>query len=245
VIRYGIVGYGRIGQRLAARLPGAVAILTRSSRAGLAEFLQQRPQVVVECASRQALAELGPAVLAAGCDLVPLSLTALADPAVEQRLRLAADDGPGRIEIPPGAIGTLDLLATAREDGLARVVYRQLKSPAMWQLIAAAPARLESIRERTVILRGSVRALAQRFPDNLNTAVGVALAGLGLDRTEAELIADPAISETAHELEIHAAPGKAILSLGGRTVMPDGDPVDYTTFSIMRLLRRREARVAI
>ena len=42
----------------------------------------------------------------------------------------------------------------------------------------------------------------------LNTSVGVALAGLGLDATEAELVADPAISETAHELEIHAAPGR-------------------------------------
>jgi phosphoglycerate dehydrogenase-like enzyme len=30
VTRYGIVGFGRIGQRLAARLPGAVAVLTRS-----------------------------------------------------------------------------------------------------------------------------------------------------------------------------------------------------------------------
>ena len=245
MIRYGIVGYGRIGQRLAARLPGAVAILSASSRTDLAAFLQKRPQVVVECASRQALAEIGPAILAAGCDLVPLSLTALADPEVEQRLRLAAEAGPGRIEIPPGAMGTLDLLAAAREDGLARVVYRQLKSPAMWSLIAGAPASLESITERTVILRGSVRALAQRFPDNLNTSVGVALAGLGLDRTEAELVADPGLSETAHELEVHAAPGKAVLTLGGRTVPPDGDPADYTTFSVMRLLKRRDARLAI
>jgi len=70
-------------------------------------------------------------------------------------------------------------------------------------------------------------------------------AGLGLDRTEAELVADPALSETAHELEIHAAPGKAVLVLGGRTVPPDGDPADYTTLSVMRLLKRRDARLAI
>ena len=31
----------------------------------------------------------------------------------------------------------------------------------------------------------------------------------------------------------------------GRTVAPDGDPVDYTTFSLVRLLRRRAARVRI
>jgi len=244
VISYGIVGYGRIGQRLAARLPGAVAILKRGE--GLDAFLAHKPAIAVECASAQALAEYGPSILAAGIDLVPLSLTALADPDVERRLMAAATAGAGRLEIAPGAIGTLDLLASAREEGLRRVVYRQLKSPAMWQLTPAATmADLRSVRRRQVIFKGSVREVARRMPDNLNTAVGVALAGLGLDATEAELVADPAISETAHELEVHAAPGTAMLELGGREVAPDGDPVDYTTFSLMRILKRRQAKVII
>ncbi|WP_421996592.1 aspartate dehydrogenase [Reyranella sp.] len=257
---YGIVGFGRIGRRLAARLPGAVAVLVRPAQEAdaaaalgadkvctdLAGLIARRPSVVVECASAAVLAQAGPALLGAGIDLVPLSLTALADPAVEKRLLAAAATGPGRLEIAPGAIGTLDLLATAREDGLRRVVYRQLKSPSMWALTpAAALADLGAVDGRHVFLRGSVREVARRFPDNLNTSVGVALAGLGLDETEAELVSDPAISETAHELEIEAAPGNAVLRLGGRTVAPDGDPVDYTTFSLMRILRRRQGSVMI
>lgn len=256
MLRYGILGYGRIGRRLAARLPGAVAILVRpgerAASAGAAActsldvLLTLRPEVVVECASAAALAQYGPTLLAAGIDLVPLSLTALADPAVEAALMAAAEAGPGRLEIAPGAIGTLDLLATAREEGLRRVVYRQLKSPAMWRLTpAAALADLAAIDRRTVFFRGSVREVARRLPNNLNTSVGVALAGLGLDRTEVELVADPALRETAHELEVTAAPGNAALSLGGRQVAPDGDPVDYTTFSLVRLLGRRAARVRI
>jgi len=254
-VSYGIIGFGRIGRRLAARLPGA-AILARSPPASaedagaicatLDDLIARKPAVVVECASRQALIGHGPAVLAAGIDLVPLSLTALADPEVECRLLAAAEKGPGRLEVAPGAVGTLDLLAAAREEGLQRVVYRQVKSPAMWRLTpAAALADLASIRDRRVFFKGSVREVARRLPNNLNTSVGVALAGLGLDATEAELVADPAISETAHELEILAAPGRAALMLGGRTVAPDGDPVDYTTFSLMRVLRRRFARVVI
>ncbi|NDH63785.1 MAG: DUF108 domain-containing protein, partial [Alphaproteobacteria bacterium] len=164
----------------------------------------------------------------------------------ERRLVEAAASGPGRIEIAPGAIGTLDLLATAREEGLRRVVYRQLKSPAMWKLTPAATlADLDSIGWRQVFFRGSVRDAARHLPNNLNTSVGVALAGLGLDATEAELVADPALSETAHELEIHAAPGNVVMQMSGRDVAPDGDPVDYTSFSLVRLLRRREARMVI
>ncbi|CAN5872734.1 aspartate dehydrogenase [soil metagenome] len=257
---YGIVCFGLIGKRLAARLPGIAAVLVRPVQADeaaalvgadkvcttLEAFLARKPPIAVECASARTLSELGPSLLSAGVDLVPLSLTALADREVESRLMAAAEAGPGRLVIAPGAIGTLDLLATAREEGLRRVVYRQLKSPAMWQLTpAAALADFAAIRSRTTFFTGSVREVAQRLPNNLNTAVGVALAGLGLDATETELVADPAISETAHELEVHAAPGTAILKLGGREVAPDGDPVDYTTFSLMRILRRRQARVMI
>ena len=260
MIAYGIVGLGRIGTRLASRLPGLAAVLVRPAQADVAAaevgaavvcttleaFTAHKPSVAVECASAGALAELGPRLLAAGIDLVPLSLTAFADRDIECRLMAAATAGPGRLEIAPGAIGTLDLLATAREDGLSRVVYRQLKSPAMWQLTPAAKlVDLTAIASRHVFFKGSVRTLAQQFPDNLNSSVGVALAGLGLDATEAELVADSALSETAHELEVHASPGMAMLRLGGRDVTPDGDPVDYTTFSLMRVLRRRQARVMI
>jgi aspartate dehydrogenase len=257
---YGIVGLGRIGQRLASRWPGLRAVLVRPGQADAAAaiagaasvcttleaFIARKPAIAIECASASTLADTGPALLQAGIDLVPLSLTALADPAVERRLLDAADAGPGRIEIAAGAIGTLDLLATAREEGLRRVVYRQLKSPAMWKLTpVAALADLDAIDRRRMFFRGSVRDVARHLPNNLNTSVGVALAGLGLDATEAELVADPALSETGHELEIHAGPGNAVLRLGGRDVPPDGDPVDYTTFSLVRLLRRRAARVVI
>jgi aspartate dehydrogenase len=270
VTGYGIVGFGRIGRRLATRLPGVAAILVRPAQAAamqapamqapamqalvgaakvcttLEAFIAHRPTIAIESASPQALIECGPALLAAGIDLVPLSLSALVDREVEGRLMTAVAAGPGRLEIAPGAIGTLDLLAAAREEGLARVVYRQLKSPAMWQGTPALTlADLASIERRCVFFKGSVREVARQFPYNFNSAVGVALAGLGLDATEVELVADPAIAETAYELEIHAGPGRALLQLGGREVGAAGDPVDYTTFSLMRILRRRQARVMI
>lgn len=192
--RFGILGDGRIGRRLAEgarRIPGWAppAVLTRDG--ALAAFLAARPEVAFECASPAALAELGPTLLRAGVDLVPLSLTAFCDPAGERALRAAAETGPGRLEIPPGAAGGLEALAAAREDALRAVVYRQIKSPAMWR---ATPARhladLDAVRERGVFLAGSAREVAAKFPHNLNTAVGVALAGVGLDATRVELVAD-------------------------------------------------------
>ena len=114
-MRWGIIGFGRIGRRLEQRLPGAAAILVRSPQASsvgktacttIDTFIAARPAIAIECASGTALVEYGPKLLAAGIDLVPLSLTAFADPEVERRLIEAAESGPGRLEIAPGAIGT-------------------------------------------------------------------------------------------------------------------------------------------
>lgn len=243
---FGIIGGGKIARRLAARaasVPGwaPAAILSRGGDVGA--FLARRPELVFECASREALAGLGPQMLRAGCDLVPLSLTAFCDRAVERELRDAAEAGTGRIEIPPGAMATLDALAAAREDELRAVVYRQIKSPAMWKTTPAGDVGAGG--ERRVFRAGSAREIARHFPHNLNTAVGVALAGLGLDATRIELVADPSTHATLHEVEIDAGPGAVCVRVGGRAVGPGADPVDYTTFSLLRFLRRRTARVAV
>lgn len=257
-VRLGILGFGRIGQRVRLLALGheteieVVAVLRRGGHVDslavpdLAAMIARRPDVVVECASPAALRESAPLLLAAGIDVIPLSLTAFADRDTERRLVDAARIGPGRLEIPPGAIGTLDLLAAAREAGLARVIYRQCKSVEMWRRTPAVGlADLDAIAMRRVFLAGSVREVAGHFPGNLNVSVGVALAGLGLDATRCELIADPAARETSHELDIEAPPGDVKLRIGGRRVGTDGDPVDYSTFSLIRLLRRRAAPLAV
>lgn len=241
-LRVGIVGLGRIGTRLRDLLAQDAAgpLEVGAPARDVGALLALRPDIVVECASPAALADIGPHILAAGIDLAPLSLTAFCDPQTERRL-LAA--GPGRLEIPPGALGALENLHAARLGGLKRVVYRQIKSPAMWaRTPAAALADLAAIAERRVFFEGSVRAVARLFPHNLNVAVGAALAGLGLDRTELQLIADPATDATQHELDFDAEPGAYRVRIDGRKVGPGGDPVDYSTFSLLALLQRRNAR---
>lgn len=264
--RYGIIGFGRIGQRLAQRLPGAadspelVGVLVAPGRRVQAEdavgagrvfdefdaFLAQRPDVVVECASAMALAEYGAAILAAGSDLLPLSLAAFADRSVEARLLAAAERGPGRLEIPAGAMASIDMLAAAREDLLSSVIFRAAYPPMRWRAtMAEQRVALDGLAHPTTFLSTSVREAVALFPRHINVSVGVALAGLGLDQTVVELIADPALTQARFELSVRAGPGQIELVVFGRDAGLGEDPVDYTTFSLIRLLRRRQARVMI
>lgn len=253
--RVGIIGWGKIGARVAAHLgPDAelAAVLVRREDPGGAmtsfpDFLARRPEIVLECASPEALAEYGHQIVAAGIDLVPLSLCALLDEAVLARLREATRrPGAGRVFIAPGGIGTLDLVAAAREAGLTRLVYRTWKPLRVWRANAAARlVNLDAIEHETLILRGTVRELSHHFPRNLNLSVGIALAGLGFDHTEVELFADPLGQVTRHELEIWATPGHCRVSIDGTDPDPILDCADYTAWSVLEPLRHRAGAVRL
>jgi aspartate dehydrogenase len=258
-LRVGILGAGRIGCRIAERLgEGAslVALLCRpaqqdalAARFGvevictdLDGFLARTPAVVAECASATLLVGAAPRLLAAGLDVLPLSLAAFADPAAEAVLLAAAEAGPGRLEIPAGAMASLGFLAAAREDALAEVHLTVRYPPAR---LRGTPGEVGGIAAPQAVFSGTVRQAASLFPRHLNVSVGVALAGLGLDRTRFTLVADPGITQAAFLVEARAGPGAVRLAVEGRDSPVEDDPVDYTTFSVLRLLRRRCAAVMI
>jgi aspartate dehydrogenase len=185
-------------------------------------------------------------LLAAGIDVMPLSLSAFGARENEALLMEIAARGPGRLEIPAGAMGSIGFLAAAREEGLQSVLFRAANGPVAWGRTAARDMLdLDAVRTPTVFLRAPVRDLARLFPRSLNVSVGVALAGLGLDRTQAELTVDPALTQARFEVEVSAGPGRAVLRVHGNGRPPGADPVDYTTFSVLRLLLRRDARIMI
>lgn len=261
VLDIGVIGFGPIGRRLAARVKGIdglrlTALLVRprdlararevsgdAACTRLAAFIERRPNVAIECASAAALVDAGPVLMAAGIDVMPLSLSAFGNPDVERRLTEAARIGPGRLEIPAGAIGALGLLAAGRHAGLSRVVLRATYPLARWQAMGAGPLMAGAAAGAPFFI-GPVRQAVTRLPGHLNLSVAVALAGLGLDRTEVELCADDGLSQAEFTLSLATAAGDATLHVGGRDAPRNADPVDFTTFSLIRLLERRVAAVA-
>jgi len=149
-------------------------------------LLALRPAIVVEAGGHAALAMHAPTILRSGRDLLAVSVGALADPATYDALLTAAHEGGGRIVVASGAIGALDALAAAALGGLDRVTHTTRK-PAHTLLPAAEAATLTAERE---IFRGSAREGALHFPESINVAAAVALAGLGFDHTEVRVIAE-------------------------------------------------------
>jgi aspartate dehydrogenase len=221
--RVGLIGYGAIGAELCRYLTGdagleVVSVLTRQPRAGQPggpplttdpdAFFAARPDIVVEGAGHDALRQHGLRALQSGADLVVTSIGAFAaDEALLDRLKTAA--GLGRLVLASAGIGALDILAGAAVGGLDRVLMTVRKDPSAWIGTAAeAEFDLAAVREPLVIFRGSPRAGAAKYPQNVNISAAVALAGLGLDRTELVIVADPTIDTHVIEVEAWGAFGR-------------------------------------
>jgi aspartate dehydrogenase len=262
----GLIGYGGIAQDVVAALreagggtkiagvlcrPGRVA-KARAALGGiavmesLADLLGLRPGIVAEVAGQQAVAEYGPDVLRRGFDLLVISVGALAEPALLERLKTAAREGNSRMLLPAGAIGGIDAIAAMRFGGLTSVRYRSRKPPAAWRGSPAEKvADLDKLTGRTVLYRGTAGEAALLYPQNANVAAAVALAGLGFGKTEVELVADPDAPGNVHEIEAEGAAGRFAIQLQGKPSRSNPKTSALAALSVARALINLDATIVI
>ena len=262
VLDVGIVGFGAIGQVVARELAAGTAcrvasILVRPTArpefpegtvpgTSVDELLASELSLVAECAGQGAVRQYGEQILAAGVDLMIISTGALADEATYERLQAAARAGGSRMLLPAGATAGMDGLSALRAGGLTRVRYTSTKPPGAWKGTEAEQLiELDALTEPTVFYEGPAREAAQSFPKNANLAATIALAGIGLDKTEIALVANPAASGNRGRIEAEGL-------LGGLTVETWGEPSEtnpktsaVTAFSIVAAVESRQAAVAL
>ncbi len=215
----GIIGLGAIGGAVADAIAGGragqatlAAILLRDTakagnRAGperlvtsdAAAFLSAPTDLIVEAAGHEALRAYGEAVLGAGKDLMLVSVGALADDALWERLLAAARERRRRIHIVSGAIGGLDAIGAAAIGGLDEVEHT-IRKPPHSVLPAAEADAVQRAGTPRELFAGSAREAAPRYPENVNVALALSLAGIGMDRTRVRLVADPAVTRNTHDI---------------------------------------------
>lgn len=152
-----VVGTGAIGGAVASTLRGGgipgctlLAAVNSRSRPDQITAAVEDADVVVEATRTTAAAALIRLAVPAGTDIVLCSAGVLADPS-------AADlaTGPGRILLPAGAIGGLDILSAAARAGGADVAasHTTVKRPGALGLPGLTGAPVE-------VFRGSARGRA-------------------------------------------------------------------------------------
>jgi len=180
------------------------------------ELLAQRPEVVVEAASHEAVREFGEVLLDRGIALIVLSGGALCDDALRARLEAAAMQSGAMLYVPSGGICGLDALKTMCMAGVDEVSIAVTKPPAAWKGIAYVEKLridLDKLVGPTTLFDGSAREGVPLFPANVNIAAVLSMAGVGFDRTRLKVVADPALTMNTHYITLRGKTGNVSIKL--------------------------------
>jgi aspartate dehydrogenase len=171
--------------------------------------------IVVEAAPAAVFAVIAEPAIAAGRILLACSAGALLPrmDLVETTRQTGA-----RIVVPTGALLGLDAVRAAAEGRVDSVMLETRKPPAGLTgapYLAARGIDLARVREPTRVFRGNAREATAGFPANVNVAAALALAGIGPERTEVEIWADPAATRNRHTIRVEAEAARFTMTIEG------------------------------
>ena len=203
-------------------------------------------ELAVECGGHAAVTQHGEACLDAGYDLLVASVGALADQPLYDRMVIAATRNRRKLLIPAGAVAGMDGLAAARLAGIDRVRYTSRKLPVAWKGTHAEKlCDLDNVSVSTEFLRTDARQAATLFPQNANVAATIALAGVGFEKTEVSLNADPGAKGNTHLVEVEGPCGTMRIELANKP-FPDNPKTSMLAgLSLLRVIRNRSEAVQV
>jgi len=265
VLQVVLIGYGAIGQAICRRLQGSTLVhithvvvrpqrvaevqatlVTLTSPIKAVSEVPAGTRLALECAGHEALGAHVLGALASGVECAVMSVGALSEAGLSEKLESAAAAGKTQVHLLAGAVGGIDALAAAKQAGLSEVTYTGRKPPGGWK---GSPAEsvvdLAALTQAAVIFEGSAREAARLYPKNANVAATVSLASMGLDNTRVRLIADPGVQDNIHEIMARGAFGEMQVTMRGKPLADNPKTSALTVLSALRFLHNRAASLTI
>lgn len=225
--KVGLVGCGAIGSELALAIQKKYSQFARvsfvndcllTSAESLKRRLKSKPKIVpldelvrrsdliVEAASQDAAVKVIPLAHRYRKKLLVMSVGGI--------LRTSQNiirNFKGTIYIPSGAIGGIDALLSGSQGKIKNVsivTRKPLKSLLGAPLFKQAKWRSRKVTKPTVVFSGNAQKAIRLFPQNVNVAATLSLAGIGAAKTKVQVIASPTFKTNSHEIQFDGDFGK-------------------------------------
>ncbi len=249
LLKIGIVGCGAIGSSLAKviisdfsgaceltsiydiDMPKAynlASILGKKKINSLTlENLIENVELVIEATSAQVSYGIALKAVSRSRDIMIMSVGGVIEEF--QKLCNLAKEKNVKIFIPSGAICGIDGLKGQRLGKINKVTLTTKKPPQAFKGITYILKRkinLDQIKEDTVLFEGEAEQATRLFPQNINVAATLSLAGLGPENTRVKIIASPHLKRNIHEIEIASDSGN-IFTRTENITHPDNPKTSY------------------
>jgi aspartate dehydrogenase len=155
------------------------------------EDLLENVDIIIETASSQAVREIVPQILEAGKDVIIMSVGALIDTSLRDKLKTIAKENNACIHVPSGAIVGLDGVKAGSIGKIHKVSLTTRKPPKSLGISADS---------EIVLYEGKARDAVEKFPMNINVAATLSIA-CGKE-VKVKIIADPGVDRNSHEVHM-------------------------------------------
>lgn len=256
-LKVGIAGFGTIGQVVGKALDNGMdgleltAITSgnldkakqnlsgykKSVAVVAAESLADNVDIVIECAPTSAFMSVAEPTLKQGKILVTVSGAAiLQNPDI---IDVAKNNG-GQIILATGALLGLDAVRAAAESTIHSVTMVTRKPPTSLtkaKFIVENNIDISNLTEPLQVFKGSAREGAEKFPSNVNVAAALGLAGVGADKTQLEIWADPTKTRNTHYINVDADSASFALTIENVPTIENPGTGRITALSVITALR--------
>jgi aspartate dehydrogenase len=249
-LKIGIVGCGAIGSSLAkviirdfrreaqlcalfdiennkARELSKKLIHTPSLAKDSLKQLIGKSELIIEAASAKVSWDIARSALTAGRDVMIMSVGGVA--VRLKQLTALAKNNRSRVYIPSGALSGIDALKAASMGRINKVILTTIKNPLSFKGVRYVQEKgidLGRVKKDTVLFSGKARDAVKYFPQNINVAAVLSLAGVGVNKTRVRIIASPKVTRNIHEVSIESTAGN-IAARTENVLHPDNPKTSY------------------
>ena len=235
--KIGLLGCGAIGTQIAlaidsGKIPAILTHVYDSSQVVATELvskLNTKPEIVenshllsshpvnivVEAASQDAVKDVALSVLQNKRDLMIMSVGALLDESIYDILSDACKDFQKTIYLPSGAIAGLDGLKSVKDEleSLSITTTKHPRSLKGAKFFENSEINLDTVSSTTTIFEGTAKEAVSLFPANINVAALLSLSGIGSEKTNVKIVADPNTNKNTHHIEAAGKFGKMTFTI--------------------------------
>ena len=230
-LKIGIVGCGAIGSSLAKEI--AVNFRDRAILSALYDIMPEKAQslsrkitkntklsvgslgtlikksdLVIEASAAAAAWEIARKAVSAGRKVMVMSVGGMVGH-LDGLLAQAAKNNT-QAYFPSGAISGIDALKAADIAGVKKVLLTTRKHPFAFSGVEYVEKKfkLSGLKKDKVLFFGSASKAIKYFPQNINVAAILGLAGIGMRKTKVRIIASPFVTKNIHEILIESKAAK-------------------------------------
>lgn len=185
--------------------------IIKSDSTGL-DIILEEVDLVIECASQAAVREFVIPALKKGKEVMILSVGALlCEPGLFEEIESISKEKGCKVYIPSGAVAGIDGLKSGAIGGIHSVELTTRKPPSGFEgneYVKERGIDLFSIKKEETLFMGPAKEAERYFPENVNVAASLSIAGIGSEATKVKIVADPSAEENVHEIVVKGEFGK-------------------------------------